>query len=49
MAINESLTHQLRQQARQLLEEKRVDCVIGYEPGRRRGARPGGCSGFDRE
>jgi hypothetical protein len=40
MAINESLTHQLRQQARQLLEEKRVDCVIGYEPGRRRGARP---------
>ncbi len=41
MTINEPLTHQLRQQARQLLDKKRVDCVIGYEAGRRSGGSPG--------
>jgi formate dehydrogenase subunit beta len=40
MAINEPLTQQLRAQARQLLEDGRVDCVIGYEVSPRGGARP---------
>jgi formate dehydrogenase subunit beta len=40
MPINEPLTEQLRAQARQLLEEGQVDCVIGYEAGPRGGARP---------
>jgi ferredoxin len=38
--MNESLTQELRQHARRLLTEKQVDCVIGYEMGRRGGARP---------
>ncbi|OQY23516.1 MAG: hypothetical protein B6I35_03450 [Anaerolineaceae bacterium 4572_32.2] len=33
MPINESLTQQIRDQARQLLTEERVDLVIGYEAG----------------
>ncbi|MGD1995644.1 MAG: 4Fe-4S dicluster domain-containing protein [Anaerolineae bacterium] len=37
---SDSLTKQLRDQARQLLESGRVDCVIGYEAGPRGGARP---------
>jgi len=40
MPINESLTQQLRDQARQLLESKQVDCVIGYEASPRGSARP---------
>jgi len=40
MPINESLTQQIREQARQLMENDRVDCVIGYEAGPRGGARP---------
>ena len=38
--INEPLSKQLREQARQLLESDRVDCVIGYEASPRGGARP---------
>ena len=40
MPINELLTQQLRDQARQLLEGGQVDCVIGYEASPRNGARP---------
>lgn len=40
MAPEERLTRQIREHARQLLEEGRVDLVIGYEAGRRGGARP---------
>ena len=40
MPINESLTQQLRDQARQILEDGQVDCVIGYEASPRGGARP---------
>jgi len=40
MPINESLTQQIRDQARQLLTDDRVDCVIGYEASPRGGARP---------
>ena len=40
MPINEGLTQQLRDHARQLLEAGQVDCVIGYEAGTRGGARP---------
>ncbi|MBU0704826.1 MAG: 4Fe-4S dicluster domain-containing protein [Chloroflexi bacterium] len=40
MPINESLTQQIRDQARQLLEGDQVDCVIGYETGPRGSARP---------
>ena len=40
MPINEPLSKQLREQARQLLESDRVDCVIGYEASPRGGARP---------
>ncbi len=38
--LNEALTQALRDQARQLLEGERVDCVIGYEAAPRGGARP---------
>lgn len=40
MPGNESLTQQLRQEARRLLTEKQVDCVIGYEASPGGGARP---------
>lgn len=40
MSTDESLIRQLRDQARQLLESQRVDCVIGYEASSRAGARP---------
>jgi formate dehydrogenase subunit beta len=40
MPINEPLTQALRDQARQLLESGRVDCVIGYEASPRGNARP---------
>jgi len=40
MAINEPLTQQLRDQARQFLEDGQVECVIGYEASPRGGARP---------
>jgi len=40
MPINEPLTQQIRDHARQLLENERVDCVIGYEASPRGGARP---------
>ncbi|HEY74104.1 MAG TPA: coenzyme F420 hydrogenase, partial [Thermoflexia bacterium] len=40
MPINEPLTQQIRDQARQLLENDQVDCVIGYETGPRGSARP---------
>ena len=40
MPVNESLTQQIRDQARQLLEGDQVDCVIGYELGPRDNARP---------
>jgi len=40
MPINEPLTQQIRDQARQLLENDQVDCVIGYEASPRGGARP---------
>ena len=38
--LNETLTKALRDQARQLLESERVDCVVGYEAAPRGGARP---------
>ncbi len=40
MPINEALTQELRDRARQLLGDGRVDCVIGYEVSPRGGARP---------
>ena len=40
MLTNEPLTQQLRDQARYLLENEQVDCVIGYETSPRGGARP---------
>jgi formate dehydrogenase subunit beta len=40
MPINEPLTQQLRDQARQLLESRQVDCVIGYEVSPRGNVRP---------
>jgi formate dehydrogenase subunit beta len=40
MPINEPLTQQVREQARQLLESNQVTCVIGYEASPRGGARP---------
>lgn len=40
MSINEPLTQQIRDQARQLLAEGQVDLVIGYEAGSQMGARP---------
>jgi ferredoxin len=40
VSSGDSLTQALREQARQLLEEGRVDCVIGYEAGPRGVARP---------
>jgi len=40
MPVNEPLTRQIRDQARQLLENGQVDCVIGYEASPRGGARP---------
>lgn len=40
MSNSESLTQQLREQASQLLKDRRVDCVIGYEASPRGGARP---------
>ena len=40
MPVNEALAQQVRDQARELLEGGRVDCVIGYEAGPRGGARP---------
>jgi formate dehydrogenase subunit beta len=40
MPINEPLTQQLRDHARQLLESRRVDCVIGYEASSHGNARP---------
>ena len=40
MPINEPLTQQIREQARQLLTEERVDLVIGYESGPTGRARP---------
>ncbi len=40
MPVNEPLTQALRDQARQLLKDGRVDCVIGYEACPRGGARP---------
>lgn len=40
MSINEQLTRQIQDHARQLLEGGRVDCVIGYEASPRGGARP---------
>jgi formate dehydrogenase subunit beta len=40
MPIDEPLTHQLRDRARQLLESGQVDCVIGYETSPRGNARP---------
>ena len=40
MPINETLTGQIQDQARQLLESGQVDCVIGYEAAPRGGARP---------
>ncbi|MCP4535996.1 MAG: Fe-S oxidoreductase [Chloroflexi bacterium] len=40
MPVNEPLTQTLRDQARQLLTDKQVDCVIGYEAGPRGSARP---------
>lgn len=40
VAINETMTEELRDQARQLLEGGQVDCVIGYEASPRGGARP---------
>ncbi|TET50279.1 MAG: hypothetical protein E3J64_08435 [Anaerolineales bacterium] len=36
----ETLTQDLREQARELLKSGRVDCVIGYQAGRRGRARP---------
>jgi ferredoxin len=38
--IDKALTEGLRDQARQLLEDGQVDCVIGYEASPRGGARP---------
>ena len=40
MPINEPLTQQVREQARQLLASNQVTCVIGYETSPRGGARP---------
>jgi ferredoxin len=40
MQLNEPLTLQLRDHARQLLESERVECVVGYEVSPRGGARP---------
>ncbi|MBN1179658.1 MAG: 4Fe-4S dicluster domain-containing protein [Anaerolineae bacterium] len=40
MSDYEALTQQIREQARQLLSEGRVDCVIGYEVGPRGVTRP---------
>ena len=38
--MNESITAEMRDKARELLESERVDCVIGYEASARGGARP---------
>lgn len=40
ISVNEPLTQALRDQVRQLLEDDRVDCVIGYEASPRGGTRP---------
>jgi ferredoxin len=40
LPIDEALTRELRDLARQLLEDERVSCVIGYEASPRGGARP---------
>lgn len=40
MPIDEVLTQELRDRARQLLEDGQVSCVIGYEASPRGGARP---------
>lgn len=40
MSVDETITEQLREQARLLLEGRRVDCVIGYETGTRGCVRP---------
>jgi formate dehydrogenase subunit beta len=40
MNLNESITAEMRDKARELLESERVDCVIGYEASARGGARP---------
>ena len=38
--MNESITAEIRDKAKELLESKQVDCVIGYEASTRDGARP---------
>jgi len=38
--LNESITAEMRQKSKELLESGRVDCVIGYERSERSGARP---------
>lgn len=38
--MNESITTEIRQKAKELLESGQVDCVIGYEASARNGARP---------
>lgn len=40
MSVSQSLTDRLREEARRLLTEKQVDCVIGYEVGPRGRVRP---------
>jgi ferredoxin len=40
MNLNESITAEIRDKARELLESEQVDCVIGYEASARDGARP---------
>jgi formate dehydrogenase subunit beta len=40
MDLNESITAEIQDKARELLESEQVDCVIGYEASARNGARP---------
>ena len=40
MNLNESITAEIRDKARKLLDSEQVDCVIGYEASARDGARP---------
>jgi formate dehydrogenase subunit beta len=40
MNLNESIIAEIRGKAKELLESKQVDCVIGYEASARNGARP---------
>jgi ferredoxin len=40
MNLNESITAEIRDKARELFESEQVDCVVGYEASARDGARP---------